>query len=347
MKKTIKYPSIGQFREVVTNVNKHFTYIGLDDNGDAVYDDTIPKPTISFKGTVKLHGTNASICFNNIGGFWVQSRENIITPTSDNAGFAFFAESKKDILIHMCKHIAKFNKIDLDNNTVSIYGEWVGKGIQKGVGICNLPKSFFIFGAKVTPHCETEEELKANPSYWVVSSFLRSLEDRIYNIEDYQQFFISVDFNDLQSSQDKLAELTIDVEKECPVAKSFGYSGVGEGIVWVGEFEDSIYRFKIKGEKHSTSKVKVLASVDTEKLDNIKEFVDYAVTENRFNQALENIFPNNEPIDVKKLGDVLRWVVNDIIKEEMDTMVKNNIEPKEVNKFISEKTRKMFFNLKI
>jgi len=44
---------------------------------------------------------------------------------------------------------------------------------------------------------------------------------------------------------------------------------------------------------------------------------------------------------------VLRWVVNDIIKEEMDTMVKNNIEPKEVNKFISEKTRKMFFNLKI
>jgi hypothetical protein len=45
------------------------------------------------------------------------------------------------------------------------------------------------------------------------------------------------------------------------------------------------------------------------------------------------------------LGDVIRWVVNDVVKEEMDTMVENSIEPKEVNKYISVKTRDMFFKL--
>jgi len=42
------------------------------------------------------------------------------------------------------------------------------------------------------------------------------------------------------------------------------------------------------------------------------------------------------------MGDVIRWVINDIIKEEMDTMVSNGVEPKEVNKYISTRVREMF-----
>ena len=56
MKKMIKYPSIEQFRNIVSNVNRHFNFVGLDENGDAIYDPTLPKPIITFKGTVKLHG---------------------------------------------------------------------------------------------------------------------------------------------------------------------------------------------------------------------------------------------------------------------------------------------------
>jgi hypothetical protein len=148
-----------------------------------------------------------------------------------------------------------------------------------------------------------------------------------------------------QLVQNQLSELTIKVEEECPVAKAFGYSGIGEGIVWTADFKGVVHRFKVKGERHSSSKVKTLAAVDVEKLNSIKEFVDYAVSESRFNQALENIFPNNEPIDVKKMGDVIRWVVNDVIKEEMDTMVENQLEPKEINKYISSKVREMFFKM--
>jgi hypothetical protein len=108
-----------------------------------------------------------------------------------------------------------------------------------------------------------------------------------------------------------------------------------------------VHRFKVKGEKHSSSKVKTLAAVDVEKLNSITEFIDYAVTDSRFNQALDITYPNNEPIDVKKMGDLIRWVVNDVIKEESDTLSKNGLEPKDVNKYLSAKVREMFFKLQV
>jgi hypothetical protein len=63
----IKFPSIEQFRTVVTNVNRHFNYIGLDKNGDAIYDVTLPKPKLTLKVLSKLHGTNAAVCYNTKG----------------------------------------------------------------------------------------------------------------------------------------------------------------------------------------------------------------------------------------------------------------------------------------
>ena len=349
MKKQISFPSIEQFRNIIANINRQFNFVGLDENGEAIYDMTLPKPVLTFKGTVKLHGTNAGVCYNAIDGLWAQSRENIITPQQDNAGFAFFVDS----------HISEFNdliylieakeKLDLTKNTISIYGEWCGGNIQKGVGITNLPKSFFIFGVKITPHVDPTdlEAVKKNPAYWVDSTYLKSPVVKIYNINDFQTWTMDIDFNMPQLIQNKLSELTIAVEEECPVAKAFGFSGIGEGIVWACEYKGVVYRFKVKGEKHSASKVKTLASVDVEKLNSIKDFVDYAVTESRFNQGLEKTFINGEPIDVKRMGDVIRWVVNDVIKEEMDTMAANNIEPKDVNKFVSAKVREMFFKLTV
>ena len=341
----IKFPSVDQFRTVVSNINRQYNFVGLDENGEAIYDPSLPKPTLKFKGTVKLHGTNAGVSFNGESGMWAQSRENIITPDHDNAGFAFFAHSHEKEFIELFHEVATKENIDVNKNTISIYGEWVGKGIQRGVGISNIEKSFFIFGVKITPHTETEEELKSNPAYWVDSSYLRNTDVRIYNIEDFQTYEIEIDFNMPQLVQNKLSDLTIAVEEQCPVAKEFGEVGIGEGIVWSIEFNGVVHRFKVKGEKHSSSKVKTLAAVDVEKLNSINEFVEYVVTESRFNQGLENTFQNNEPIDIKKMGDLIRWVVNDVIKEESDTLVKNGLEPKDVNKYVSSKVREMFFKL--
>lgn len=49
-------PSIEQFRNVIANVNRQFNFVGLDDNGEAIYDHTKIKPKLTFTGTVKLHG---------------------------------------------------------------------------------------------------------------------------------------------------------------------------------------------------------------------------------------------------------------------------------------------------
>ena len=63
MSKMIKFPSIEQFRNVIRHVKSKAQFVGKDENGDPVYDQSIPLPTLQFCGTVKLHGTNAGIVY--------------------------------------------------------------------------------------------------------------------------------------------------------------------------------------------------------------------------------------------------------------------------------------------
>jgi hypothetical protein len=347
MKKMIKFPSIEQFRTVVTNINRHYNFVGLDENGDAIYDHTLPKPTLTFKGTVKLHGTNAAVCYNKDGGFWAQSRENIITVEKDNAGFAFFAQSQLGSFMALMNIVHHREKIDSSKNTVTIYGEWCGGNIQKGVGITNLPKSFFIFGVKVTPHTETEEELKANPAYWVDYSDLRHPEVNIFNIDDYPTYSMDIDFNMPALVQNQLSELTIAVEEECPVAKAFGFSGIGEGIVWSTEVKGVVHRFKCKGELHAgKSKVKTLNRVDDEKIKKTLEIAEKVTPTWRLAQMLETAcdFMNGGTLDRSKLGEYIKLVMADVIKEDMDLLVEAGLEPKDIGKYVSEIARRYFFN---
>lgn len=338
MKKHISYPKIAQFRNTVSNINREVSFVGLDNEGKPIYDPSIKKPIITFNGTVKLHGTNSSVCFNSQDGFWVQSRKNIITVEKDNAGFAFFVESNKIKFCNLLDQIIDKYQINTKEYTVSLYGEWAGKGVQKGVGISQLDKAFYIFGIKISKPQDTEFN-----SYWLDSSDIKAPEYRIYNVEDFQKFTIDIDFNNPQLAQNKLVEITEQVEKECPVSKALGVeNGIGEGVVWVGKYKDSVHRFKVKGDKHSVTKVKTLANVDVEKLKNINQFVEYVVTKNRFDQAVENVFESDD-LNVNKLGDFIRWFIKDIAEEEMDTMVKNNLEPRDVNRSISIKVREMFF----
>jgi hypothetical protein len=54
-------------------------------------------------------------------------------------------------------------EINCSKETVSIYGEWAGRGIQAGVGISQLEKKFYIFGVKISPF---DDSL---PAYWIDS----------------------------------------------------------------------------------------------------------------------------------------------------------------------------------
>lgn len=331
MKKFTEYPSIEQYRNVVKELTQA-QFIGIDENGEKIYDHAKLKPVVTFEGSVKLHGTNACVGYHE-GELWVQSRSQIITPENDNAGFASFVMQRKEAFLEI------FEKILVNhptNKAIYIFGEFVGQNIQKGVAIANLPKSFFIFDI-----CFGNVDGLDLDREWIDITKYRDADNLIYNIEDYPTWEIEIDFNNPGLVQNDLIDITLKVEEECPVAKAFGFSGVGEGIVWKAIVNNKRYVFKVKGEKHSVSKVKTLANVDVEKLSSINDFCNYAVTENRLNQAIENVF-GSEPLDIKKMGDVIRFMVNDIHKEESDTLAANNLTDKDVNKHISDRTRILF-----
>jgi hypothetical protein len=347
MKKMIKYPSTPQFREVVVNVNRRNNFLGLDENGDAIYDPSLPKPIIKFIGTVKLHGTSAAVLCNDISGMWSQSRGNIITPEKDNAGFAWFVESKKEVFLDLIQQIkTKFN-IDTSLNTIGVYMEWAGSNIQKNVGICNIDKTAFIYGIKISPFNDVDDE--NSTAYWVDYSGFRSNENRIYNMLDFKTFEVEIDFNRPELAQNLIYDLTMEVEKECPVAKAFGFdSTIGEGIVFSHIFDNgSRVFFKSKGDAHAgVSKVKTIKRVDDVKINKCIEVAEKVTPNWRLEQMLTETFDliNGGQLDVKKTGDFIKSVVNDIIKEETITISENDLELKDITKYVSQISKEFFFN---
>ena len=325
------FTEIGQFRQVVREVKSHHDFTGKDENGDAIYSHTSPYPTLTFRGTVKLHGTNSSIVkYINDGQikYDFQSRERIldlIEKDGDNCGFMREIQEKN--------YQKLFDNIDC-KSSIAIFGEWCGKGIKKSVAIAELPKMFVIFAIKIDDVYQDMNNFK----------YLKIEEQNIYNILQFPTFSIDIDFNNPELVQNKLVELTTNVEKECPVAKQFGITGIGEGIVWEYINGNERYIFKVKGKKHSSSHVKKIGAVNVEEIENIKTFVEYAVTENRLLQGIDKMKELGLPIESKITGDYLRWVYNDVIKEESDTIAENNIDVKKIGGAVSAKARIFWLN---
>jgi hypothetical protein len=338
---TIKYPSINQFKNVIRTVKDKTCYRGKDDNDQPIFVDAT-LPVISFTGAVKIHGTNAAWRYHKADDtVTAQSRERDLSLTSDNAGFCAYTLKNIDLIKQFCKDIVG------DNDLVVVYGEWAGKGIQSGVAVSQLDKMFILFGIRVRSG-DTETWLDTHEMEYHVSvryalTFLN--ENSIYLITQFPTYSIDIDFNDPSAVQNQIIDMTIAVETECPVGKYFGVSGVGEGIVWShNSDEHGFLQFKVKGEKHSNSKVKVLVPVDEEAFAKVKDFVDAYVTEARLNQGIHVMKSEMqlEPID-KNVGSFLKWVVSDTIKEEQQSIVANDLDPKKVAKEISNVARKWFF----
>ena len=122
--KHYKWPSIGQYREVVRNIERRARFAGVDERGEPIINIAADYPTLEFVGTVKLHGTNAAVVIGD-GEHWFQSRERIITPEKDNAGFEFpvIMERSACIACGACERVCPvlMKKKDDENLSTSAY----------------------------------------------------------------------------------------------------------------------------------------------------------------------------------------------------------------------------------
>lgn len=340
MKKFCSFPDIGQYRNIVRTITDRGQYLGKDENGDPIFDRARPLEKIKFSGTVKNHGINTGVTINKEGQIWAQSRSDIITPQKDNAGFAAFVEKNESIFRSL------FSKIDFKSyDYVTIFGEWAGKGIQKGVAICNFDKFFIVFDLK-----RSYEDESRGPNDYAHETEIKEikyLENRIFNVYDFPTYEIEIDFNQPGLVQNDIIELTKAVEAECPVGKQLGFSGTGEGIVFRYKAPDGeVYRFKSKGELHAgKSKVKVLKEVNTEELRKIEELAQTVTPVWRLAQMLEQTFRlnNGGKLDRTKLGDYIKAVIADIQKEDSDIITESGLELKDIGKRVSDIAKRYFF----
>jgi hypothetical protein len=347
------FPKIRQFRDVIREVKARATYVGRDEDGMPIYNSDAVLPTLFFMGTVKLHGTNSSVVIKPDGIIQAQSRKRVLTIDSDNFGFARFVHEEvgHKVWLEIAEYIKEvYPNVEFESDdSLVVYGEWCGGGIQKGVALSELDKMFVVFGLRIIrggEEAEDDEREWIDGSTPVSSIPFEMFDERIRHIHGFPGFSMFINFEKPGENVNQMVEWTNGVESECPVGKHFGVSGTGEGIVWrcyTPGYTSSRFWFKVKGEKHSVSKVKTLAPIDTEKMASLEEFVERTVTEQRLLQGVDHLREMGKELSRKSTGDFLRWVFNDIADEESDTMEASCLTQKDIGKPISTKARRWFF----
>jgi hypothetical protein len=316
---------------------------GVDETGEAILDLTATMPTLNYRGTVKLHGSNAAVVYDYADGtFSFQSRERVLTLQQDNATFMLSMSQHRclDALRRIVAGYVELHSAERAPQSVALFGEWCGQGVQSGVAVSQLPKMFVIFAVKFYYDDQDDQDV------WVaLAPDLIAPDEHIYCIEQFPFFDLSIDFNFPELAQNQLGALTEAVEQECPVGKAFGVCGVGEGIVWrpTDRAWGSSFWFKVKGEKHSITSVKVLAPIDVEAVANVRVFVEQTATEPRFLQGVHWLqIEAQKPLVIQSMGAFIQWVTNDVIKEENETIIASQLDIKQIRRQLADAARIWF-----
>lgn len=347
--KYIPFPSIDRFDTLYSTISRRFSYIGKDLNGDPMYDYNNPKPTLDFKGTVKLHGTNAGVSFYK-GSIWAQSRTRVIKivdsllDIEDNYNFGSFVQDKKDIFLSLFTQVKNAYSIS-DDSVISIYGEWAGKGILGSTAISNLERSLYIFGLRVTDVDQDFSDPRSQDVGWLSPEYIQEIPDhRIYNISNKNVHTVSINFNSPSEALKEIEQKVDEVATKCPIAAGLGVEGAGEGIVYSCIYKGSLYLFKAKSPKFAETKTKTAVPICYEKVESQREFADKVVTQARVEHAIVEVF-GSSPLDRNKTGDIIRWILQDIAKEEQGILQESGLTLKECSSAIACKTKALFFGL--
>jgi len=331
-------PSIGKITDTIEQVKRNTYYIETKEDGTVVTDETLTLPVIRFYGTVKTHGTFAGISYDPVKDeITPLSKGSKLSIQKDNAGFAQFVENRKE-------QFKKFlSELPAEEGTeFELCGEFVGKGIQKGVAVSELPKMYLLFGLRYK--LPNEDWEWAQVPNTVLGTIAKSIDD-VYSIFNFKRYNIFIDFNNPKEANDQIEKWVQEIDEKCPVGEHFGVENHGEGIVWVGYHKGERYSFKSKGESHSKTVKRNKQKREKDPQEEQKlEFAERVTPDWRldqmYNETIDTI--NGGRGDIKKMGDFIKAVLNDIIKEEQQEFKNSGFIVKDIQKFVSNISRDYF-----
>jgi hypothetical protein len=297
-----------------------------------------PLPEVGYCAKVKLHGTNCAVQVHT-DKIVTQSREIILTPEADLKGFSKWAHS----------HEASFRNL---SPGITVFGEWCGPGIEKGMAVSALPTKIFAVFAVQLGYGDSAS-LITDPS--AIDFLIAPLGiPGVYVIPWMPGVDFRIDYANKESvkkAADFLNGIVADVEAEDPWIKAvFGVSGVGEGVVLYPVVSSGCIpispeavtglMFKAKGEKHRTVASKEAVQVNPDVLASVDAFVKFAVTPARLEQGVQTACGGTrEKRDTPKF---IAWILADVQKESVAELEASGLTWAQVEKAVQTRARDWF-----
>lgn len=309
---------------------------------------SVEPPAITYQAKIKLHGTNAGIQILPDGTVLAQSRRRLLdgAPDSSLNGFREFVDDTAPLWRELAAYAAARSR-------VTVFGEWAGPGVQRGVAVSDIPRKIFaVFAVQFDEPGEDRLITNYDPEY--IQSFVPK-HARIHTLPWLEGSRVRIDF----SAPDKdvlksVEDLVLQVEKEDPwVSEVFGVSGIGEGLVYyptpggmakaVLTSKEDLGRmlWKAKGEKHTVAGKKPRVSVDPETAANAQAYAELMVPEARLQQGIQEVF-GDDPFDQKGTGAFIKWIVQDVQKEGALELEASGLTWKQVGGTVAKKAREWF-----
>ena len=328
-----KWTSIGGFHNVRKTLNTYDLHNG----------------PITYRGKVKLHGTNAGIAIAPDGTITAQSRTSALSYRDDNAGFAKWVFEEQLYWADL-----------VGDEVVTVYGEWCGPGIQKGTAINKIESKVFAVFAIQYGDAVTDDDGQAHALIVIdpdaikqmLSKSIDGIIDGVMVLPWYGDEVV-VDYNDTPSLEAAVAHMNRVVEiiegNDPWVKETFDVDGMGEGIVYypvsfqndgsLDRWHLSTFMFKAKGEKHKVVKTKKAVQIEPEVVASIDEFVALVTTNARLEQGAREVTGGDLVFEHRYIGPFLKWVGQDIQKETADELTASNLTWSQVVKNISTTAR--------
>lgn len=325
--------------------------------------------TIRYRGTIKLHGSNCAVIVGPDGLITTQSRTRTITPEDDFKGFARWISDKERSAFFRgrAEDIRQTVRCSQHSNYVIFYGEWVGPGVMPGSALSQLTERCFVvfatwagnethgltlyhpFKGSALIHAQKNAAHERNVVcalgiFCTLGYSSKMLRGQTVTV--YDEFVTVTDPTSRAALDARSKELTAQVELECPLTKILGVAGaVGEGIVWepIGDhFGIPELRFKTKGKAHAVVGPKPEKTVSAELTDKINAFMSYACTQQRLEQGLEALSERSIKVDIRAMGEYLKWFSLDVQRECGDQLAEMSVDWKEVQPAVQNFARNFF-----